>query len=84
MLGRNVYESSAMTSSVTTSGAQCLILGNFSEGFVIVDRVGMSVLVNPYVVGNAGRPIGETGFTGFFRTGSGVINNDAFRLLQLK
>jgi hypothetical protein len=45
----------------------------------------MSILVNPYVVGNAGRPIGETGYTAFWRVGSNTDGDtDAFRMLRLK
>jgi HK97 family phage major capsid protein len=84
LLGRPAYVSSAMTNSVTTSAADVLVLGDFKQGFVIVDRIGMSVLTNPYVVGNAGRPIGETGFTAFWRVGANTVNADAFRMLRLK
>ena len=81
LLGRPVYESSAMASSVTT-GSNILLCGDFSE-FIIVDRIGMSVLYDPNVKGANQRPVGEGQWAAFWRVGSGVANPNAFRILKL-
>jgi HK97 family phage major capsid protein len=81
LLGRPVYEASAMASSVTT-GSNILVAGNFRE-FIIVDRVGMSVLYDPNVKGANGRPIGEGQWSAFWRVGSDVADVNAFRILKL-
>jgi HK97 family phage major capsid protein len=84
LVGWPVYSSSAMTNSTTTSGADVLVLGDW-DNYVIVDRIGMSILVNPYVVGGGGRPIGETGYTAFWRVGGDTNgDNDAWRMLRTK
>jgi HK97 family phage major capsid protein len=81
LLGRPVYESSAMASAVTT-GSNVLIAGDFSE-FIIVDRVGMSIKYDDNVKGANQRPTGEVQWAAFWRVGSGVANANAFRVLQL-
>jgi HK97 family phage major capsid protein len=81
LLGRPVYESSEMASSITT-GSNVLLAGNFNE-FIIVDRVGMSIKYDDNVKGANQRPTGEVQWAAFWRTGSGVANADAFRVLKL-
>lgn len=86
LLGRNTYQSSAMTaaplSSATASSDDILILGDFSE-FLIVDRVGMEVVYNPLVLGSNRRPTGEVGWAAFWRVGADCPNPDGFRLLRV-
>jgi HK97 family phage major capsid protein len=90
LLGRPVYESSAMdqdTDTVPTgitTGKNLLIVGDFKAGFLIVDRIGMQVNFNPLVVGAAGRPTGEIGWYAHWRVGSGVLNADALRVLKVQ
>jgi HK97 family phage major capsid protein len=82
LIGQPTYECSSMTSVVST-GANVLLVGNFKEYYVI-DRVGMSVVYDPLVrsTGN-GRPTGQAGWFAFWRVGADVVDPDAFRLLQL-
>lgn len=82
LLGQPQYEASTMGSVVTTGG-NILLAGNFKK-YVIVDRVGMSVIYDPLVksTGN-GRPTGQAGWFAFWRVGADVVDVDAFRLLQL-
>lgn len=82
LLGQPQYEASTMASVVTTGG-NILLAGNFKK-YVIVDRVGMSVIYDPLVksTGN-GRPTGQAGWFAFWRVGADVVDVDAFRLLQL-
>jgi HK97 family phage major capsid protein len=82
LLGQPQYEASTM-SSVVTTGGNILLAGNFDQ-YVIVDRVGMSIMYEPMVksTGN-GRPTGQAGWFAFWRVGADVTDVDAFRLLQL-
>ena len=81
LLGQPQYEASAMVGVVTT-GANCLIVGNFAE-YYIVDRVGMSVIYDPMVKSSNFRPTGQGGWYAFWRVGADVVDPAAFRLLQL-
>jgi HK97 family phage major capsid protein len=91
MLGRSVYQSSAMLnaggavglSSATASNDNILILGDFAQGFLIVDRIGMEVVYNPLVIGSNRRPTGEVGWAAFWRVGSDTTNAAAFVMLQV-
>ena len=80
--GQPQYEASTM-SAVITTGGNILLAGNFDQ-YVVVDRVGMSIMYEPMVksTGN-GRPTGQAGWFGFWRVGADVTDPDAFRLLQL-
>lgn len=84
LLGRNIYEASDLkntTTAVTGSGGVVGIYGDFSQ-FVIVDRVGVSMLYEPMVKGTAGSiPTGQAGWYMFWRTGSGVATSAAFKFL---
>lgn len=84
LIGYPVYESSAMTSSLSAATASVdsiLVVGDFRQ-FYIVDRIGMSVAYNPLVLGSSRRPTGEVGWAAFWRVGATAVNADAFRLLQ--
>jgi HK97 family phage major capsid protein len=81
LLGRSVYESSEMDSAITT-GSDLLLAGDFSE-YLIYDRIGMSLVYDPVVLGSNRRPTGQGGFFAFWRVGAGVTNANAFRVLQL-
>lgn len=81
LLGAPVYKNSTMASAVANAALVALI-GDFSE-YKIVDRVGMSVIYNPLVVGANRRPTGQAGWYAFWRVGADVTNVDAFRILQL-
>lgn len=83
LLGAPIYESSAMSSALTTSTSKPLIVGDFRQLY-IVDRVGMTMVYEPLVKGANGRPTGEAGWFCYWRVGSDVVNPDAFRLLNIK
>lgn len=75
LIGYPVYESSEMDSTVV-SGSQddVLVLGDFGEGYVIVDRIGMTMAYNPLVLGSNRRPTGEVGWFAYWRTGGDVVD----------
>lgn len=60
LLGAPIYESTSMTSSVA-SGSLEAIFGDFGQ-FIIVDRVGVSMIYDPLVQGTGGiLPTGQAG-----------------------
>jgi HK97 family phage major capsid protein len=81
LLGRPVYESSEMVSAVTT-GSNLILAGDFSE-YLIYDRVGMSLVYDPVVLGANRIPSGQGGFFAFWRVGATAVNPNAFRVLKL-
>ena len=83
LIGYPVHESSAMQGSLSTATASTdyvLVLGDFSQ-YYIVDRIGMSIVYNPLVLGANRRPTGEVGWAAFWRVGGDTVNADAFRSL---
>jgi len=88
LLGRPVYESSDFPSFTgTTSAANLLVVGDFSTGSVIFDRLGSArVDVIPHLLGTTNnRPTGQSGFYFYWRTGHDLISptgETGFRLLQ--
>ena len=83
LLGRPVYEASAMDSAMTT-GSKVLIAGDFSN-FVIFDRIGATVEYIPNMVSGAGAgyPTGQRGWFTWWRSGSDAVDTGAFRYLHL-
>ncbi|MEV2240577.1 phage major capsid protein [Micromonospora sp. NPDC049891] len=79
LLGRPVYESSTMASALTT-GSKIAVYGDFSQ-FAIVDRIGVSLMYEPLIKGENGRPTGQAGWFAYWRTGSDVLTPNAFRVL---
>ncbi len=63
-------------------GAKPLVLGDFSN-FVIVDRIGTTIRRIPHVFKN-GRPTGKSGFYSYWRNGTTLATEDAFRVLEIK
>ena len=81
LMGRPIYETSAMDSVVTTN-AEILVFGDFSK-FLIVDRVGMAVEYIPHLFDTANNlPSGQRGWYAYWRNGSDVLDANAFRVLQ--
>lgn len=84
LIGYPVYESSAMDSTVVSgSNDDVLVLGDFRNGYKIVDRVGLAIAYNPLVLGSNRRPSGEVGWFAYWRVGGEPIIDDAFRSLRL-
>lgn len=82
MLGHEILESSAMTSTAAT-GNNILFAGNFLD-YYIVDRLGVTMIYNNMIMDQAtGRPTGQSGWVSYWRTGADCINTDSFRLLRL-
>ena len=82
LLGHEYHEVSGMNAGVTTGSQYGLVLGDFSRGYVVVDRLGMTVTSSNWVVGPTNRPLGKWGFLGIFRTGAGCIVPSTFKVLK--
>ena len=84
LLGQPIYEASDMKSTLTTgtgSTGTFLAYADWKQ-FIIVDRVGVSMLYEPLLKGtgaNAQLPTGQAGWYMFWRTGSGTTTSNAFR-----
>jgi len=83
LLGQNIYEASDMrntTTAVTGTGGIALAYADWKQ-YVIVDRVGVSMLYEPLAKSTGQLPTGQAGWYMFFRTGAGVSTSNAFRWL---
>jgi HK97 family phage major capsid protein len=79
--GYDAHENSEMTATHAT-GDKVIVLGDFSRGFLIVDRIGMQSEIAPILFDQAtGRPDGRRGLVLWWRNNSRVIIDNAFRLL---
>ena len=77
LLGRPVVEAVDMPG--IEADATPVIYGDFNAGYRIVDRIGLSVLRDPYTVATEGL----VRFHGRRRVGAGVVRPDAFRKLKM-
>lgn len=81
LMERPLYEFSAMDSAAVTD-AEFLVFGDFSK-FAVVDRVGLSVEYIPHLFATANNfPSGQRGWYAHWRSGSDVLDANAFRVLQ--
>lgn len=83
LAGYLAWRCSEISSALTTGSEKVAVLGDFSY-FVIVDRIGMTLEVVQHLVGENRRPTGERGLYGYFRNSSGILDDNAFRLLRIK
>lgn len=84
LLGRPTYESSAMDNTIVSgSNDDVLVLGDFRHGYFIIDRIGLSMVYNPLVIGTNRRPTGEVGWFAYWRVGADVVDPNAFRMLRV-
>jgi HK97 family phage major capsid protein len=81
LLGAPIYESTTMTSSVA-SGSLEAIIGDFGQ-YIIVDRVGVSMIYDPLVQGSGGiLPSGQAGWFMFWRVGANLTTVNGFRVMK--
>jgi HK97 family phage major capsid protein len=78
MLGKPFLESTSIV-GVYTTGSKVLAYLDFSQYF-IVDRVGMSIVYDPVVLGANRRPTGQGAWYAFWRTGADVSTATAVRV----
>lgn len=84
LCGKRIWEVSHMDTvdATVTATDYPLVLGDWSQ-FIICDRVGATTELVPHVFGANRRPTGQRGFFCWFRTGSDVLVNNAFRVLKV-
>jgi HK97 family phage major capsid protein len=81
LLGAPIYESTTMASALTSTNLLAVMV-DFSQ-FLIVDRVGVSLIYEPLVNGTGGIiPAGQAGWFMFWRTGSIAAFANAFRVMK--
>jgi len=83
LLGKSAYEASEMSGDVETGGEPILVYGDFSRGFVIIDRVGLNVINAGLVRNGDGRLTGAVGIYAYWRNTSKLRTANAFRMLTV-
>lgn len=78
MMGVPVLESTSVV-GVQANGAKVIAYLDARQ-FYIVDRIGMSVVYDPIVLGSNRRPSGQGAWYAFWRVGSGVSTATAIRV----
>ncbi|SCL21691.1 phage major capsid protein [Micromonospora inyonensis] len=81
LLGKPLLESTSVAGAFA-NGAKVLAFGDMRQ-YYIVDRVGMSVVYDPVVLGANRRPTGQGAWYAFWRVGADVSTAGAFRVLTL-
>ncbi len=78
-----VAQYSAMSSTLTTTAATVMTIGDFSQ-FLILDRIGMNIELIPHLFATANnRPSGQRGLYAYWRNTSVVTAVTAFKSLKL-
>ena len=75
LLGRPVVFGNDM--QAVAADALAVAYGNFKRGYMIVERLGLRILRDPYT------STPQVAFKAFKRVGGGVINFEAIKLLKL-
>lgn len=81
MLGKPFLESTSVTGAFANGNKVLAYLD--ARQYYIVDRVGMSVVYDPIVLGANRRPTGQGAWYAFWRTGADVSTATAVRVLTL-
>lgn len=81
LIGAPIYESTTMSATIA-SGQLLMIFGDFQQ-YIIVDRVGVSMIYDPLVQGTGGiLPSGQAGWFMFWRVGANLSTVNAFRVMK--
>jgi HK97 family phage major capsid protein len=78
LLGKPLLESTSVVGTFATT-SKVLAFGDMRQ-YYIVDRVGMSVVYDPVVLGANRRPTGQGAWYAFWRVGADVSTAGAFRV----
>jgi HK97 family phage major capsid protein len=83
LLGMSAYELSTMPTALTTT-TDLMVVGDFSGGYLIVDRIGMEIELIPHLFGGTNRyPTGQRGLWALWRNSAKVLDANRFRFLQV-
>jgi HK97 family phage major capsid protein len=80
LLGAPIYESTTMSASVATTTLEA-IFGDFGQ-YLIVDRVGVSMIYEPLVKSTTALPTGQAGWFMFWRVGANLSTVNGFRVMK--
>jgi len=81
LLGAPIYESTTMSATLSVGSLEA-IFGDFSQ-YIIVDRVGVSMVYEPLVKGTGGiLPAGQAGWFMFWRVGANLSTVQGFRVMK--
>ena len=83
LLGYPRYYSSAMESDFVTAAGDILLFGDFKAGFLIVDRIGLSIEIDPHVRDGDGKWTGSRALLAHWRNSSLILVDNAFRLMKV-
>jgi HK97 family phage major capsid protein len=82
LLGYPRFNSSTMESDYTTDTNRVAIFGDFKQ-FIIGDKIGLTVEFVPHVFDGSGYLTGQRALFAYWRTGSVVAIDSAFRVLTI-
>jgi len=82
LLGAPIYESTTMDPALAV-GTLLAVFGDFGQ-FIIVDRVGVSLIYEPLIKNSSAQPTGQAGWFMFWRFSSQVAIPNAFRVIKGK
>lgn len=84
LIGYPTYNQQSMDGTYGSGENYVMILGDIKQAYRIKDRLGMTVVPVPVVLGNDGnRPTGEAGLYMYWRFGAGVVNARAAHILNV-
>jgi HK97 family phage major capsid protein len=84
VVGLRQASASSMVTT-TTTGSRIMIAGDFKDGHMIADRLGVTIEVVPHLFGSGNRyPTGQRGVLCMWRTGAGVVVPNALRYLEVR
>jgi HK97 family phage major capsid protein len=86
LVGLPVSQWSFNAGTAVGTGGTIALAGDFNSGYVIADRLGLTAVPIPALfsgntAGSFGYPTGQSGLAVWGRTGAGVVNQNALRLL---
>jgi HK97 family phage major capsid protein len=81
LLGYPARSVSTMESDATATGERIMLFGDFRAGFLILDKVGMTIEIDPHVRNGDGKWIGARAMLAHYRNTSLVLNDNALRAL---
>jgi HK97 family phage major capsid protein/HK97 family phage prohead protease len=83
LIGYPARTASAMSSDYTTDDELVLLFGDFQNGYIIVDKVGMSIEIDPHVRNGDGKWTGQRALLAHYRNNAMVLVDNALRALKI-
>jgi HK97 family phage major capsid protein len=80
ILRKPAYELSTMSTDID-GGEEIAFYGDFKRGFVICDRLSMTIELVPHLFGANRLPLGQRGLVCWWRNSSAILAPEALRLL---